>query len=91
MAILNGTQRQASNALLEQLATIDPDDIVYADAAGMDSPEDYTCGWHHLGERLHALKSGRRQGRVNMLAAYCNRQLTSPLTIEAAQAKSHSL
>jgi len=38
---------------------IDPDDIVYADEAGMDSRDDYAYGWNHLGERFHALKSGR--------------------------------
>ena len=70
-------------AFLEQLATIHPDDIVYADEAGMDSRDDYAYGWNQLGERFHAavfcggiippqinlLKSGRRQGRVNMIAA----------------------
>ena len=69
---------------MEQLATIDPDDIVYADEAGMDSRDDYTYGWNPLGERFHALKSGRRQGRVNMIAAYCNHQLMSPFTIVGA-------
>jgi transposase len=71
-------------AFLEQLATIHPDDIVYADEAGMDSRDDYAYGWNQKGERFHALKSGRRQGRVNMIAAYCNRQLMAPFTIEGA-------
>lgn len=31
-----------------------------------------------------ALKSGRRGGRVNMIAAYCERQLTAPFTVEGA-------
>ena len=32
----------------------------------------------------HALKSGRRQGRVNMIAAYCEHHLMAPFTIEGA-------
>lgn len=52
--------------------------------AGMDSRDDYGYGWNERGERFHALKSGLRQGRVNMIAAYCNRQLMAPFTIEGA-------
>jgi len=37
----------------------------------MDSREDYSYGWNAKGSRFYALKSGRRQGRVNMIAAYC--------------------
>ncbi len=47
-------------AFLEQLATIDPDNIVYADEAGMDNRDDYGYGWNERGKRFHALKSGRR-------------------------------
>jgi len=72
-------------AFLEQLAAIEPEHIVYADEAGMDNRDDYAYGWIELGERFHALKSGRRQGRVNMIAAYCNRQLIAPFTIEGAR------
>jgi transposase len=71
-------------AFLEQLATIDPDNIVYADEAGMDNRDDYGYGWNKRGERFHALKVGQRQGRVNMIAAYCNRQLFAPFTIVGA-------
>lgn len=35
----------------------------------MDNREDYGYGWNGKGERFHALKSGRRKGRVNMIAA----------------------
>ena len=37
-----------------------------------------------LGERFHALKSGRREGRVNMIAALCNQNLIAPFTVEGA-------
>ncbi|GAC1463670.1 MAG: hypothetical protein NVS2B14_06160 [Chamaesiphon sp.] len=59
-----------------------PEYIVYIDEAGMDNREDYSYGWNERGERFHALKSGRRQGRVNTIVAYCNGQLFAPFTIE---------
>lgn len=50
----------------------------------MDSRDDYGYGWNEQGQRFHAFKSGRRQGRVNMIAALCNQQLIAPFTIEGA-------
>jgi transposase len=50
----------------------------------MDSRDDYAYGWNEKGERFHALKSGKRQGRVNMIAAYCEHQVFAPFTIEGA-------
>jgi hypothetical protein len=58
--------------------------IVYVDEAGMDNREDYGYGWNEKGQRFHALKSGRRQGRVNMIAALCQGQLMAPFTIEGS-------
>jgi transposase len=58
--------------------------IVYVDEAGMDNREDYGFGWNERGQRFHALKSGRRQGRVNMIAALCQEQLMAPFTVEGA-------
>jgi transposase len=58
--------------------------IVYVDEAGMDNREDYGYGWNEKGQRFHALKSGRRQGRVNMIAALCQGQLMAPFTVEGA-------
>lgn len=37
-----------------------------------------------LGERFHALKSGRREGRVNIIAALCDHNLIAPFTVEGA-------
>lgn len=34
------------------------------------------------GQRFHALKSGRRKGPVNMMAALCNQKLSAPFTSE---------
>lgn len=59
--------------------------IVYADEAGMDSRDDYAYGYSPKGERLYALKPGRRSERVNMIAALCNQQLLAPFTIEGAR------
>lgn len=50
----------------------------------MDSRDDYAYGWSERGAKFHALKSGRREGRVNMIAALCHQQLIAPFTIEGA-------
>lgn len=50
----------------------------------MDQRDDYPYGYSPRGERLYALKSGQRSGRVNMIAAYCNGHLFAPFTIEGA-------
>jgi len=54
------------------------------DESGMDERDDYGYGWCERGKRFEALKSGRRGGRVNMIAAYCERQLAAPFTVEGA-------
>jgi len=50
----------------------------------MDNRDEYAYGWNQKGQRFHALKSGRREGRVNMIAALCNQNLMAPFTIEGA-------
>lgn len=50
----------------------------------MDNRDDYSYGYSPKGERIHALKSGRRSGRVNMIAALCGQQLLAPFTIVGA-------
>ena len=50
----------------------------------MDERADYEYGWSPAGERVYGLKSGRRQGRVNMIAGYRNGQLIAPFTVEGA-------
>jgi len=68
------------------------------DESGMDERDDYGYGWNERGESFHALKSGRRQGRLNMrdcrrnyspcnsrmIAALCERKLLAPFTLEGA-------
>ena len=67
-----------------QLAEIPLSQRVYVDESGMDERDDYGYGWCERGVRFEALKSGRRSGRVNMIAAYCQRQLKAPFTVEGA-------
>lgn len=50
----------------------------------MDERDDYEYAWSPAGERVYGLKSGRRQGRVNMIAGYRNGQLVAPFTVEGA-------
>ena len=48
----------------------------------MDERDHYDYGYAPVGERFYALKSGRRQGRINMIAGYRDGQLIAPFTIE---------
>lgn len=48
----------------------------------MDNRDQYDYGYSPKGERLFALKSGRRSGRVNMIAALCGEQLLAPFTVD---------
>lgn len=69
-------------AFLAHLATIAPSQRVYVDESGMDQRDEYDYGWCERGVRFEALKSGRRAGRINMIAAYCERRLSAPFTVE---------
>ena len=74
-------QRQAFRI---QLSTLTPEQVVYADESGMDNRADYGYGYAPKGERIYALKSGKREGRINMIAAWCHRQLLAPFTLEGS-------
>jgi len=50
----------------------------------MDNRDEYAYGWNKQGERFHALKSVRRSGRVNMIAALCDQNLIAPFNVEGA-------
>ena len=69
---------------LQQIALIEPSRRVYVDEAGMDQHDHYGYGWCEAGERFEAIKPGQRGGRINMIAAYCERQLQAPFTVEGA-------
>ena len=50
----------------------------------MDERDDYGYGYAPIGERVYDLKSGQRQGRVNMIAGYRGTELIAPFTIEGS-------
>lgn len=58
--------------------------LVYVDESGMDERDVYDYGYAPAGERVHGLKSGTRQGRVNMIAGYRNGQMIAPFTVEGS-------
>lgn len=68
----------------EEIAMYKPEQRVYIDEAGMDNREDYSYGYNEKGKRFYALKSGKRQGRVNIIAAWCNGKLFATFTVEGA-------
>jgi hypothetical protein len=69
---------------IAHLSTLCLSKIVYLDESGMDNRDEYSYGWNQRGQRFPALKSGRREGRVNMIAAICNQKLIAPFTVEGA-------
>jgi len=86
---LTATKKEMSFLRAEfesELLTLKPEQIVYADEAGMDNRDDYGYGYNQRGERFYALFSGRRTGRVNMIAALCDHQPLAcpPFTLEGA-------
>lgn len=50
----------------------------------MDERDNYGYGYSPVGKRFYDLKSGRRQGRINMIAGYRDGQLIAPFTVEGA-------
>lgn len=69
---------------IKRLATVASDALVYADESGMDNRDEYEYGYGQQGERVYALKSSCRSGRVNMIAALNGKTLMAPFTIEGA-------
>ncbi|MFE4105806.1 transposase [Almyronema epifaneia] len=55
--------------------------LVYVDESGMDERDNYGYGYAPVSERFYDLKSGRRQGRINMIAGYRDRTLIVPLVV----------
>lgn len=50
----------------------------------MDSRDDYCYGYSQKGSKVYALKSGRRQERINMITAYYYGELRVPFTLEGS-------
>ncbi len=66
------------------MATFKQSNRVYVDESGMDSRSDYEYGWSKRGQKFEALKSGKRTGRINMIAAYCQKQLFASFTVDGS-------
>lgn len=58
--------------------------VVYIDEAGIDNREDYPYGYCKIGQRFHALKSGKRTERISWIAALVQGQLIAPMTFAGA-------
>ena len=69
---------------LSQLSKLSPKSIVYIDESGMNNQQQYDYGWNQKGERFYSLKSGKRQERINMIAALCNGNLMAPFTVDGS-------
>ncbi len=69
---------------LAQLGDAKGSHLVYVDESGMDERDNYGYGYAPVGERCYDLKSGRRQGRINMIAGYRDGNLIAPFTIEGS-------
>jgi transposase len=54
--------------------------IVYVDEAGIDNRDEYEYGYCEIGQRFHALKSGKRTERVSWIAALKQGQIFAPMT-----------
>ena len=71
---------QQREEFIAQIEQMEPEGLVYLDEAGINSQDsDYPYGYCEEGQRFHALKSGKRQGRVSYMAAWCYQQLLQPL------------
>ncbi len=53
---------------------------MYVDEAGIDNREEYPYGYCEIGQRFHALKSGKRTQRVSWIAALKQGLLFAPMT-----------
>lgn len=73
-------------AFLEQIGHLKAGDLVYVDESGMDERDDYGYGYGYTpaGKRFDATRSGRRQGRITMVAGDRNRPLIAPFTVKGA-------
>ena len=69
---------------LARLQEKEPTQIVYLDEAGIDNRSDYPYGYSPKGERVYALKDGKRTERVSWIAALKQETIFAPLTFEGS-------
>jgi hypothetical protein len=70
----------------ERLKTKTVGQLVYVDEAGIDNRDEYPYGYCEIGQRFHALKSGKRTERVSWIAALKQGNLFAPMTDDTAPA-----
>jgi len=58
--------------------------VVYIDEAGIDNREDYPDGYCEIGQRFHALRSGKRTERISWIAALVQGKVIAPMTFAGA-------
>jgi transposase len=54
--------------------------MVYVDEAGIDHRDEYPYGYCKIGQRCHALKSGKRTERVSWIGALKQGKIFAPMT-----------
>lgn len=69
---------------MERLKQLCPTQIIYMDEAGIDNRSDYPYGYSPQGERVYALKDGKRTQRVSWIAALNLDQVFAPMTFEGS-------
>ena len=68
----------------ERLKVKSAHQLVYVDEAGIDNREEYAYGYCEVGQRFHALKSGKRSERVSWIAALQQGDIFAPMTNECS-------
>lgn len=58
--------------------------LVYVDEAGIDKRQEYPYGYCEIGQRFHALKSGKRTERVSWIAALKQGTIFTPITFSGS-------
>lgn len=67
---------------MKKLETIPEENRVWVDETGMDSDDAYAYGWSEKGERCHALKPGKSNERISVIAGLHNQKLVAPCLFE---------
>ena len=67
-----------------EVATKDPESLVYLDESGIDDNEVYAYGWSPKGSRVYGMKNGDRQKRLSIVAALNQKTIKAPLVFEGS-------
>lgn len=66
----------------DQLAKLDPEDLVYLDESGFDSTLHNPYGRAPRGQKITGHVSGKFRQRVSMISAYCENKFLAPMTFD---------